>query len=195
MELPIAPQARRALPASQRPVGLVEGARFVSLVDFEDLHLGFNEIILPPGAARHEHPDGFFPQTLHVGTRSLPRLDLVYRTFALRAPLRLSWQQVYGQFGRHPDKTPAIRTQYQMFRRAALRELKKIKLAWTELNYSTAPGVLILHPSTPAIAPVESIPTHKLISRFRAVSGPSAAFRPFPARGFGLSVWTIPPTS
>ena len=27
-----------------------------------------------------------------------------------------------------------------------LRELKKIKLAWTGLNYSTAPGVLILHP-------------------------------------------------
>ena len=33
------------------------------------------------------------------------------------------------------------------------RELKKIKLAWTGLNYSTAPGVLILHPSTPIIAP------------------------------------------
>ena len=25
--------------------------------------------------------------------------------------------------------------------------------AWPELNYSTAPGLLILHPSTPAIAP------------------------------------------
>ena len=35
-----------------------------------------------------------------------------------------------------------------------LREMKKIKLAWKELNYSTAPGVLILHPSTPAIAPL-----------------------------------------
>ena len=30
-----------------------------------------------------------------------------------------------------------------------LRELKKIKLAWPELNYTTAKGVLILHPSTP----------------------------------------------
>ena len=35
-----------------------------------------------------------------------------------------------------------------------LRELKKIKIAWPGLNYSTAPGVLILHPSTPAIAPL-----------------------------------------
>ena len=34
-----------------------------------------------------------------------------------------------------------------------LRELKKIKLAWPELNYTTAKGVLILSPSKPAIAP------------------------------------------
>ena len=39
------------------------------------------------------------------------------------------------------------------FRKDCLRELKKIKLAWPDLNYSTAPGVLILHPSTPAIPP------------------------------------------
>ena len=42
----------------------------------------------------------------------------------------------------------------QNFRRKVLRELKKIKLAWPGLNYSTAKGVLILHPSTPAIASV-----------------------------------------
>ena len=35
-----------------------------------------------------------------------------------------------------------------------LRELKKIKLAWPDLNYSTAPGGLILHLSTPAITPL-----------------------------------------
>ena len=32
--------------------------------------------------------------------------------------------------------------------------MKKIKLAWPELNYTTPPGVLILLPSTPAISPV-----------------------------------------
>ena len=41
------------------------------------------------------------------------------------------------------------------FRSEVLRELKKIKLAWPGLNYATAPGVLILHPSTPVIAPVD----------------------------------------
>ena len=39
------------------------------------------------------------------------------------------------------------------FRRKVLRELKKIKIAWPDLNYATAPGVLILLPSTPAFAP------------------------------------------
>ena len=43
----------------------------------------------------------------------------------------------------------------QNFRRQALCELKKIKLAWPGLNYATAPGMLILHPSTPAIPPSE----------------------------------------
>ena len=52
-----------------------------------------------------------------------------------------------------PDKASDNLT-VQNFRKDCLRELKKIKLAWPELNYSTAPGVLILHPSTPAIAPL-----------------------------------------
>ena len=81
-------------------------------------------------------------------------LWLVYRTFALRDPLRLSWRQVYRQFGLHPDKASDKRTVLD-FRRKVLRELKKIKLAWPGLNYATAPGVLILHPSTPAIPPVD----------------------------------------
>ena len=52
-----------------------------------------------------------------------------------------------------PAKANNNRT-VQDFRKDCLRELKKIKLAWPELNYSTAPGVLILHPSTPSIAPL-----------------------------------------
>ena len=39
------------------------------------------------------------------------------------------------------------------FRRNVLRELKKIKTAWPDLNYSMAPGMLILYPSNPAIPP------------------------------------------
>ena len=109
----------------------------------------FNEII--------QHPVPLDMNTLNALKRCALGLDLylwlVYRTFALRAPLRLTWRQVYRQFGLHPDKASDKRTVLD-FRRKVLRELKKIKIAWPELNYATAPGVLILLPSTPAIAPL-----------------------------------------
>ena len=113
----------------------------------------FNEII--------QHPVPLDMNTLKALTRCALGLDLylwlVYRTFALRAPLRLTWRQLYGQFGSHPARETDKFT-IQNFRRQALRELKKIKLAWTGLNYATAKGVLILHPSTPEIAPVAASP-------------------------------------
>ena len=94
--------------------------------------------------------------TLTALKRSALGLDLylwlVYRTFPIRARQRITWRQVYRQFGLHPDKA-SDRVTVRNFQRKVLSELKKIKLAWPELNYSTAPGVLILHPSTPAIAP------------------------------------------
>ena len=79
-------------------------------------------------------------------------LWLVYRTFALRAPLRLSWPSLYSQFGADPNKADNRRT-VDDFRKDSLRELKKIKLAWPDLHYATAKGVLILYPSKPAIPP------------------------------------------
>ena len=113
----------------------------------------FNEII--------QHPVPLDLNTLTALKRSSLGLDLylwlVYRTFPLRAPLRLTWRLLYSQFGAHPAKASDKET-IQNFRRKVLRELKKIKLAWPELNYSTAPGVLILLPSTPAIAPVAASP-------------------------------------
>ena len=109
----------------------------------------FNEII--------NHPVPLDMNTLTALKRCALGLDLylwlVYRTFALRAPLRLSWRQVYRQFGVDPAKSSDKRT-VDAFRTKCLRELKKIKLAWPKLNYATAPGLLILHPSTPAIAPL-----------------------------------------
>ena len=108
----------------------------------------FNEII--------HHPVPIDMNTLTALKRSPLGLDLylwlVYRTFSLRAPQRLTWQQLYGQFGAHPDKAKDKVT-VQNFRRKVLRELKKIKTAWLGLNYTTAKGVLILSPSKPAIAP------------------------------------------
>ena len=113
----------------------------------EDL---FNEII--------SHPVPLNMNTLTALKRSPLGLDLylwaVYRTFPLRAPLRLTWRQLYQQFGSDPDRARDKRTVLN-FRMDCLRELKKIKLAWKDLNYSTAPGVLILYPSTPTIAPVD----------------------------------------
>ena len=102
------------------------------------------------------HPVPLDMNILKSLKRSTLGLDLylwaVYRTFSLTRPLRLSWRQVYRQFGAHPDKSSDNNT-VQAFRYKVLRELKKIKLAWPGLNYTTAKGVLILHPSTPSIAP------------------------------------------
>ena len=112
----------------------------------------FNEII--------SHPVPIDMNTLTALKRSSLGLDLylwlVYRTFPLRAPLRLTWRLLYSQFGAHPAKASDKET-IQNFRRKVLRELKKIKLAWPELNYSTAPGLLILHPSRPAIPPADQV--------------------------------------
>ena len=112
----------------------------------EDL---FNEII--------RHPVPIDMNTLTALKRCALGLDLylwlTYRTFALTRPLQITWRQLYRQFGLEPDKGYDKRT-VQNFRRNILRELKKIKLAWPELNYTTAPGVLVLLPSTPAIPPL-----------------------------------------
>ena len=111
----------------------------------EDL---FNEII--------RHPVPLDMNTLTALKRCALGLDLylwlVYRTFPLRAPQQITWRQIYRQFGAHPDKASDKFT-VRDFREKVLRELKKIKLAWPGLNYTTAKGVLILLPSTPAIPP------------------------------------------
>ena len=107
------------------------------------------------------HPVPLNLNTLTALKRSSLGLDLylwlVYRTFPLRAPQRITWRQVYRQFGVDPARA-SDRVTVRNFQRKVLRELKKIKLAWPELNYSTAPGVLILLPSVPTIPPVESSP-------------------------------------
>ena len=112
----------------------------------------FNEII--------RHPVPLDMNTLKALKRSSLGLDfylwLAYRTFTLRAPLRLSWRHLYRQFGADPAKASDKRT-VDNFRTKALRELKKIKLAWPELNYATAKGVLIVSPSTPSVLPAQQL--------------------------------------
>ena len=102
------------------------------------------------------HPVPLDMNTLKALKRCALGLDLylwlTYRTFALRAPLCLTWRHLYRQFGTDPAKA-SNKFIVRNFRQNVLRELKKIKLAWPELNYTTAPGVLLLYPSKPAIPP------------------------------------------
>ena len=113
----------------------------------------FNEII--------RHPVPLNMNTLTALKRCSLGLDLylwlTYRMFTLKRPLRLTWRQMYQQFGVDPAQASKNQT-VQNFRYKVLRELKKIQLAWPELNYSTARGVLILSPSAPAIAPSSDPP-------------------------------------
>ena len=111
----------------------------------EDL---FNEII--------RHPVPLDMNILKALKRSSLGLDLylwlTYRTFSLKGSLRLSWRQLYAQFGAAPAKA-SDKTTVQAFRRKVLRELTKIKVAWPDLNYATEKGVMLLFPSKPVIPP------------------------------------------
>ena len=105
------------------------------------------------------HPVPLDMNTLTALKRSSLGLDLylwlTYRIFTLKSPQRLTWRQLYRQFGADPKKASDKFT-VRNFRSKVLRELAKIKLAWPELNYSTARGVLILWPSMPLIPPSTS---------------------------------------
>ena len=79
-------------------------------------------------------------------------LWLTYRTFTLKRPIRLTWPQLYRQFGADPAKANDTNT-VQNFRKDCLRELEKIQLAWPDLHYRTVKGALVLSPSPSAIAP------------------------------------------
>ncbi len=64
---------------------------------------------------------------------------------------------MYRQFGADPAKANNKFT-VRSFREKVLRELKKIKLAWPDLHYETAPGLLVLLPSLPTIPPTSGHP-------------------------------------
>ena len=113
-------------------------------------------------------------------------LWLTCRTFTLRAPLRLSWRQLYRQFGPDPNNV-ATHDAVQNFRRRILRELKKIKTAWPELNLhdrSGRVGPLALDTDHHA---TQSRPASELISPFPASQ--------WPVSGLLAPSWTldIPP--
>ena len=108
----------------------------------------FNEIV--------RHPVPLDMNILKAIKRSPLGLDLymwlTYRTFALRKPLRLSWRTIYRQFGVHPDQASDNVT-VQNFRKKCLRELKKIKKAWPEINFAVRRGELVLGRGKPSVLP------------------------------------------
>ena len=91
----------------------------------------FNEII--------RHPVPIDMNTLTALKRCSLGLDLylwlVYRTFPIRAPQRITWRLVYRQFGLHPDKASDKKT-VQNFRIKVLRGVKEDQagLAGVELR-------------------------------------------------------------
>ena len=112
-------------------------------------------------------------------------LWLTYRTFTLKRPLRLSWPRLYRQFGVDPVKA-GERVTVDNFRKDCLRELKKIKVAWTDhLNYVTAPGALVLRPSKPAVPRVASSRRVALRSPSLAQNHPLAACEAIGGGGAG----------
>ena len=140
----------------------------------EDL---FNEII--------NHPVPIDMNTLTALKRCSLGLDLylwlVYRTFSLRAPLRLTWKQLYCQFGSHPAKASENQT-VQNFRYKVLRELKKIKIAWAGVELRDGQRGLDPASFNPGYRPAQSKPANELISTFPAYRRPVSG----PARRVGL---------
>ena len=111
----------------------------------------FNEIMRRP-----------VPLDMHVlkaMKRSSLGLDLylwlTYRTFGLREPLRLSWLHLYRQFAVRPAK--ADKDSVNAFRKRALRELRKLRTAWADLDYGLPRGYLELRPTRPRIEPRPAI--------------------------------------
>ena len=108
----------------------------------------FNEVI--------RRPVSLDMKALRELARSSLGLDLymwlVYRTYTLTEPQFLTWRQLYVQFGADPAKAKDKRT-VQNWRMDAIRELKKIRIRWSELDVEVVPGGLVIRPSKPLIAP------------------------------------------
>ena len=100
----------------------------------------FNEII--------RHPVPLDMNILTALKRSTLGLDLyrwlTYRTFALRAPLRLTWKHLYRQFGAHPAKASDNNT-VQAFRYTGISFIALRRLqVYIRLPQSSPPSTVFL---------------------------------------------------
>lgn len=84
-------------------------------------------------------------------------LWLSYKTYRLYASKGqkaelLTWPRLYAQFGADPAKA-GDKEVVNSFRKDVLRELKKLKLCWPALDYSTPKGCLEIKACMPSVPP------------------------------------------
>ena len=138
----------------------------------------FNEII--------RHPVPIDMNTLTALKRCSLGLDLylwlVYRTFALKRPLQLSWRLVYRQFGAHPVKAGEKRTVLDFRRKVFARvEEDQDRLAGVELLHGS--GSLDPLTLNTGHRSVRSKPASKLIFPFQPLTASAAASKDCRATG------------
>ena len=107
------------------------------------------------------HPVPLDMRILKIMRRSSLGLDLYmwlsYKTFSLLSASgpkmqRLSWHQLYQQFGKDPAKA-SDKDVVNDFRKDALREMRKLKLCWPTLDFKTPKGFLEIKGCQPSIPP------------------------------------------
>ncbi len=108
-----------------------------------------------------ENPVPLDMRILKAMRRSSLGLDLYmwlsYKTYSLLNATgpksqKLSWHQLYIQFGKDPAAV-ADKDTVQNFRKDAMRELKKLKLCWPTLDYKMPKGFLEIRGCLPSIPP------------------------------------------
>jgi hypothetical protein len=106
------------------------------------------------------HPMPIDMGILKTLKRSSLGLDLYmwlsYKTFTLHSqgkkPERLTWDQLYRQFGADPSMAEDKNT-VQNFRKDVLREVAKLKISWPQLEVRVTPGAIEIRPCEPSIQP------------------------------------------
>ena len=107
------------------------------------------------------HPVPIDMRILKAMRRSSLGLDLYmwlsYKTFSLLSAAgpkaqRLSWHQMYAQFGKDPAAA-ADKITVQAFRKDILREVRKLKLCWPALEYGIPKGFFEIRGCSPSIPP------------------------------------------
>ncbi len=78
-----------------------------------------------------------------------------FSTRSGKGPQQLSWKRLYRQFGaaNSEGQVAGDDDQVKNFRKDALRELRKLKLAWPTLDYATPEGCLEVRPCLPSVRP------------------------------------------